>query len=73
MSAHARTGRSWRWRGVTVLRSAEGPALRSDGRWTAEGARRTMALLDRMVAHRRPAATGSPDATHPPRASGHGP
>jgi hypothetical protein len=41
--------------GVTVLRSAEGPALRSDPRWTAERARRAEALLDRLIARHRAA------------------
>ncbi len=43
--------------GVTVLRSAEGPALRSDPRWTAEAARRAELLLDRLIARHRAAPT----------------
>jgi hypothetical protein len=40
--------------GVTVLPSAEGRSLRSDPRWTSDGARRTDRLLGRLVArHRR--------------------
>lgn len=42
-----------RSRGVTVMPSAEGRALRSDPRWTAAGARRADRLLGRLVALRR--------------------
>ncbi|HET6773739.1 MAG TPA: hypothetical protein VFH36_10550 [Acidimicrobiales bacterium] len=42
-----------RARGVTVLPSAEGRSLRSDPRWTRDGARRTDRLLERLVALRR--------------------
>jgi hypothetical protein len=41
--------------GVTVLRSAEGPSLRSDPRWTSERAARAQRLLGRLVAARRAA------------------
>lgn len=43
--------------GVTVLRSVEGPSLRSDPRWTAERAERAERLLDRLIAGRRATAT----------------
>jgi hypothetical protein len=42
-----------RARGVTVLPSAEGRSLRSDPRWTRDGARRTDRLLERLIALRR--------------------
>ncbi len=42
-----------RSRGVTVLPSAEGRSLRSDPRWTTDGARRADRLLERLVALRR--------------------
>jgi hypothetical protein len=45
--AHARAD------GVTVLPSAEGRSLRSDPRWTRDGARRADRLLQRLVRRRR--------------------
>jgi hypothetical protein len=42
-----------RARGVTVMPSAEGRSLRSDPRWTRDGARRTDRLLERLVTLRR--------------------
>jgi hypothetical protein len=48
-----------RARGVTVLPSAEGRSLRSDPRWTRDGARRTDRLLERLVALRRERAPAS--------------
>jgi hypothetical protein len=46
-------------KGVTVLPSAEGRSLRSDPRWTRDGARRTDRLLERLVALRRDRAPAS--------------
>ena len=42
-----------RTEGVTVLPSAEGRSLRSDPRWTRDGARRADRLLQRLVSRRR--------------------